>query len=257
MKGLYRLLNIQFASMLPVLLILAAGMIITPYILLQSAVEKLNENSVHPRFETLYFTSGCKTALFVFMAVFCVYFLVKQYNGYWGSKSIYTYLTLPVKREAYYWSNLLSFMIGLLLLLAAHLLAIRWGYSAYVNHIGSYADGRFVMHNGLFLAFIRSSFLKMLLPVSISGWVASISILASLATGLYYAFLCERGRRHWFIILVVAAGWIMRHIMNAQLEAPTLEWTITKLYTYSIILLFLSGFFVWHGMRLVRKGVIT
>ncbi|WP_435170443.1 hypothetical protein [Paenibacillus glycanilyticus] len=257
MKGLYRLHNIQFASMLPVLLILTAGMIVTPYLLLQSAAEKLNENSVHPRFESLYATTGCKTALFAFIAVFCVYFLVKQYNAYWGSKSIYTYLTLPVKREAFYWSNLISFTIGLLLLFAGHLLAIRWGYSAYASHIGSYADGRFVMHNGLFLAFIRSNFLKVLLPISISGWVASVSMLVSLATGLYYAFLCERGRRHWHIILVIAAGWIMRHILNAQIAAPDLDWTMAKLYAYSIALFLLSGFFIWHSMRLVRRGVIA
>lgn len=257
MKGLYRLLNIQFVSMLPVLFILTAGMMITPYILLQSAVEKLNENSVHPRFESLYFSTGCKTALFVFIAGYCVYFLVKQYNGYWGSKSIYTYLTLPVKREAYYWSNLLSLMIGLLLLFAAHLVSIRWGYSAYVDHIGRYADGKFVMHNGMFLAFVRSNFLKILLPASINGWVASISMFVSLTTGLYYAFLCERGRRHWFIILVIATGLTMRYILNARIEAPSMDWTIAKLYTYSVILFLLSGFFVWHSIRLVRKGVIA
>lgn len=257
MKGFYRLLNIQFASMLPVLLILTAGMLLTPYMLLQSEIEHWNENSMHPRFESLYYSSGCKTALYGFIAAFCIYFLVKQYNAYWGSKSIYTYLTLPVRREAYYWSNLLSFIIGLLLLLAAHLVAIRWGYSAVVDHIGSYGGGKFVMHNGLFLAFIRSNFLKLILPWSISGWFASISVFLTAAIGLYYAFLCERSRNHWFIIFVFAAGLIIRHIVNAQLSAPSSEWTIGKLYMYSIILLVMSCFFIWHSIRLIRKGVIS
>jgi hypothetical protein len=205
----------------------------------------------------LYVSSGCITLFFIFAAIASAFFLKTVYAGYWGSKSIYTYLTLPVKRESLYFSKLIVFMTCLLLLLAAQLLSIRLGYSIVAAKVGSYGDGRFVMHNGWFLAMIRSELFRILLPLSFSRILSSASIFIVLVTGIYYGALCERSRKYWGFVAIVAAIWIVINVLGYRMSEEIYYSKPKDLYVSSVALLALSGFFIGHSVRLIRRGAIA
>ncbi|MCL6457980.1 MAG: hypothetical protein K6T85_08235, partial [Gorillibacterium sp.] len=213
--------------------------------------------SVLERFEDVYASAGCVTAFFIFLALICAAFLKNIYVNYWGSQSIYTYLTLPVKREMIYFSKLCAFMICLLLFLATQLLTVQLGYSLVAAKLGSLNNGEFVMTNGLFLAFIRSGFLRMLLPLNVNGVLSSMSILLGLATGLYYAALIERSKRYWGYMIVAVAVIIIMKEWDFRMSLPVYNVTFTEYYLKPIVLLCLSSFFIWHGSRLIKKGAVA
>ena len=257
MKGFYRLLNFEFGVLLRGTLILCAGVVIMPLSLLHTASKGYSMFSEYERFEDLYVSTGCVTVFFVFLALLCALFLQSIYANYWGSKSIYTYLTLPVKRETVYYSKLFAFAICVLMLLAAQLLSVQLGYSLVADKLGELNNGQFVMSNGLFLAFIRSNFLRMLLPLNVSGALSSISILVTLVTGLYYAALIERSKRYWgYMIIAVAVIFVMKE-WNFRMSLPVYYVINTDYNLRILFLFFLSNFFRWHGSMLVKKGAVA
>lgn len=258
MKGLYRLIGNEFAKWLPVVSLLCAAAVIVPLLLLRSRLKDYNEFAVNARFEDVYASSGSVLLFAVLLALACAYFLVLNYAAYWGSKSIYTYLTLPVRREALYFSRLIVFAGCLLCLLAAQLIGIRLGYALYIAKVGSYAEGQFVMHNGFFLAMIRSAYFRMLLPLGPGSIASTLSILVAASTGLYYAAICERSRQYYGLAAVAAAFWFVFRTISDRLSENGSSYIGThSLYPNCVLLLALGGFFVWHGLHIVKKGAIA
>jgi len=257
MKGLYRLINIEFAKWLVFITVLCVAAVILQLIALGGSLKNVNEFTVNARFEDLYMSSGCAIWFLVFLALACAYFLVTFYADYWGSKSVYTYLTLPVKREALYLSKLIVFATCMLLLLAAQFIGIRLGYALYENKVASYGDGMFVMHNGYFLAMIRSDFFRLLLPLNFSRILSTFGLFVAIVTGIYYAALCERSRKFYGFAAVIAAAWIAISIVGYRMNEKLHYMEPKSLYASSALLLVLSGFFIWHGLRIVRRGAIA
>ncbi|TVY03036.1 hypothetical protein [Cohnella terricola] len=257
MKGLYRLVNIEFAKWLMFIAVLCAAAVILPQIAIQDRLKNYNEFTVNAPFEELYASSGGAMLFLVFLALICAYFLVTVYADYWGSKSVYTYLTLPVKREALYFSKVIVFAACLLLLLAAQLIGIRLGYAIYANKVASYGEGMFVVHNGYFLAMIRSEFFRLLLPLSFSRMLSTFALLAVTVTGFYYGALCERSRKFYGFAAIIAAAWIAISVIGYRMNEKLHYMEPKTLYVSSALLLVLSGFFIWHGLRIVRKGAVA
>lgn len=257
MRSFYRLLNIEFAKWLVIVVPVCAIAIVAPLILLQRKLRYYSEFTVNERYEDVFVASGSGLLYAGLLVVICGYFLLMQYADYWGSKSIYTYLTLPVKREHIYFSRLLVLLTALLMLLASIVIGIRIGYALYASKVAGYGDGQFVMHNGYFLAVIRSDLFRLILPLSFSRIISSLGLLTALATGLYNAVLCERSRQ-WFALTAVAAAagtifWVVGYRLNeeANMHDPT------HLYISSALLFALSGWFVWHSLRTIRSGAIA
>ncbi|XEC96185.1 hypothetical protein AB6A23_06395 [Paenibacillus tarimensis] len=256
MRGYYRLLNHEFSSMLRAVVFLCVGTIVSPLLFLNAAMKGYDRYSVHQRFEDIYASSGCIIVFLIYFAALCVFFLKSIYANYWGSKSIYTYLTLPVKREAVYFSKLSAFSVCMMMLLASQLVSVMLGYSLVTAKVASIHEGEYVMNNGLFLAFIRSDFLRLLLPLSFSGLLSTVSIGIALITGVYYGALCERSKRYWGFIFIVAALAVMINVLGKRTE-QSFYTPGNHLYLASAALLVLSGFFVWHSIRLMKKGAIA
>jgi hypothetical protein len=238
-------------------LVISAGAIISPMLFLHAATRTYDKHTVVERFEDIYASSGIIIVFLVLLAILSAFFLKNIYAAYWGSKGIYTYLTLPVKREAYYFSKLLTFTVCLMMLLAAQLLGVMLGYSVAAANIGSIDEGQFLMNNGLFLAFIRSEFLRILLPLSFNGLLSSISIMIALITGLYYGALCERSKRYYGFIFIAAAVVFIINVLNYRMERPVYPDSFTNLYPSSVTLLLLSGLFMWHSISLIKRGAIA
>lgn len=257
MKGLYRLINYEFAAWHRAIALLCLGTVITPLLFLHAAYNDSGGNGAYMRFEDLYRASGCAFVFLIYFLAACAFFLKTFYAGYWRSKSIYTYMTLPVRREALYFSQLIVFSGCLLLLFAAQLVSIRLGYGLVSARAEAYMEGRYAMKNGLFLAVIRSDFLRILFPFSLSRIVSSISLFVAIATGVYYGALCERSRKMWGFVLVGAAILLIIDVLGYRLNESTSYREPQSLIWSSAGLLALSAFFVGHSIRLLRKGTIA
>jgi len=255
MKGFYRLLNFEFSTMSRALLILCLGLITTQAFFINLAMK--DYVNIYNRFEVIYSTSGCIIIFLVYFAVLCVYFLKSIYMYYWGSKSIYTLLSLPVKREVVYFSKLAAFFITFLSFFAAQLISVLLSYSIVVSKVTGFEEGKYLMNNGLFLAFIRSGFLRIILPLTTEGIVSTASIAITIIITIYYGALCERSKRYWGFIFIAAAVFLIIHILNYRMSKPVYHLEYKNLYIYSGMLLSLSGFFLWHSIKLVKTGAIV
>jgi hypothetical protein len=257
MRAWYRLLDYEFRSMIHAAGLLSLGVIVTPLVLVRLEMKHYSAFSQQRRFEDLYADSGSILVFGIYFAALFAVFLAKVYGHYWGSKSIYTLLALPVRREAIYFGKLGAFAVCALLLWAAELLAVWWCYEYVAGRQAAAAEGRFVMENGLFLAFIRSEFLRLILPQSLIGWLSTSSLLLVNLTGVFYGALCERSKRYWgFIPAVIAAWWMIRTTLD-RLDDPASAPTTAGLVTDSLVLLAFSAFFIWHSLRLIKKGAIA
>lgn len=257
MKAFYRLVQQEFQAWHRAIMLLCLGAILSPLALLAAATNDSRNGWAYQRFEDLYVSSGCILVFIVFMAAACGFFLKTFYAQYWGSKSVYTFLTLPVKRELVYASKLAVFISCLLMLIAANLISIRLGYGLVAARIDAYSEGQLTMHNGMFLAVIRSAFFRILLPLHFSRALSSVCMLIALATALYYGALCERSKKYWGISLIFAAFIIMINVLGSRMSESSDFYSVSGLYPSSAMLLVLSAFFVWHGSRLVKKGAIA
>lgn len=256
-RSLYRLTNDQLARWLAVIVCTNVGMYIATLLLVGAEVKGYNEYAIHRRFEDLYLASGSGWIYLCAFLIMCAFFVYSIYSDYWGSKAIYTYMTLPVRREVVYVSRLLVFLLSLLLLTAVQLLSIRSGYGIYVNHIGEYADGQYVMHNGYFLAFIRAPLFRFLLPLGWSGLLSVVLLALALATGIYYTALCERAKRRFGYLISAIAAYGMFNLTRYLLRSDQWNFSYEKLIIDWLILLLTSAMFIWHSLLLIRRGAIA
>lgn len=257
MKYFYRLLNYEFSRIFISVTILYLGVIASPLILLNMAVRE--GSNIYDRFEDLYARSGCIIAFIVYFAVLCGIFIKSVYSDYGGSKSIYTILTLPVKREYIFFSKLSAFFIAAIGFIGTQLVGYIMAYHFFAPEIMYMSNGQTFfreMNNGLFLSIIRSDFMRLLFPIGYESAVSSAAALIATICAVYYGALCERAKRYWgFIFIVLAAGLII-YMLNYRLQALYYR-PYASMYPYSAALLLLSGFFIWHGIRLVKSGAIA
>lgn len=257
MKGFYRLLNYEFSRMFPAAVLTSLGAALCPLLFIYIAVKDYNKYSVHERFETVYASSGAFYIFLIMLLILCGLFVKNIYTAYMGSKSIYTFLMLPVRREAYYWSKWTALLICLLMLLAATLLGVFAGYGIYAAKVGSYEEGRFLMNNGLFLAFVRSELLRLLFPIGISGLISTASMGLAFISGLYYGVLCERSKRYPHFMLLIVLVLLKVYVLSERLDDRPGELSVMELYVTSGMFFVLSVIFIWHGIRLVKRGSIA
>ena len=252
MKNYYRLLNYELISLLKPLIFLCLGTIIILLLLLNQAMQDYGNH--HDRFENIYLNSGCIIVFAICFAALCGLCIKNIYGNYWGNKSIYTLMTLPIKKEIIYFSKLTAFFICFIGLIAAQLISVFLGYALFSPTLIRTINGEVHyprMHNGLFLAFIRSDFLRIILPLSMESFISSLAVLIAVVSSLYYAVLCERSHRYSGIIFVIAAIILIVYTLSQRISMNI------SLYLMSLILLLFSTFFIWHGIRLVKRSAIV
>jgi|GEM_PF-516284 len=252
--SVYRLMNDQFSRWFNLNLTICTVMLNATNILVRMEVSDYTSFTAHERFEDLYTSSGSIWVYVVAVMIACGFFIYTIYSDYWGSKAIYTYMTLPVRREAIYASKLIAFMLSLIFITAFQLISIRVGHSIYAHHIDRYADGMYLMNNGLFLAVIRSSFMRLILPLSWIGFMCTLTILLVLSTGIYYAVLCERADRRYGAIVSAVAGIALFDLVRQVTREDVLDISLVRLIFVCVLLLSLSGYFIIHSIYLVRRG---
>ncbi len=253
MKSYYRLVNYQFMWILKPLILVYVGTIISPLFLLNAAMQ--DYNNIHSRFEDVFASSGCVMAFAIYFAATCGLCIASIYAGYWKSKSIYTLLALPIKREVIYFSELTVFFICFIGLIASQLVGIFLGYALFTPTLVRTINGETYylrMQNGLFLSLIRSSFFRILLPLGIESFVSSLTTLIATVSTLYYSVLCERSRRYFGFIPVIAVIIFIIYTITQRINMSN-----ANTYINSLILLLCSAFFTWHGVKLVKRSAIA
>lgn len=258
MKGFYRMLNVECWRMLKGAGVIGLVLIIAQWFIFLSAMKGINEYSVIPRFEDVYAASGNTVLFWAGLIAVLTWFTISFYAHYWGSKSIYTLLTLPVDRNSLHASKFISLLFAIALLLCAQLLSTSFAFHMFENRLESFEEP-YIMVNGQFLAFIRSGFLRLLFPLSLEGVLHSIVLWFAMAALVYYAVLCERSHKYWGILPAAAAAYCMFKLVQLRTAYPvSLPYeSMTDDTYYSVILLLLSVYFIWHGLRWIKRGAIV
>lgn len=257
-KGLYRLFNDEFLRLFKATLTISLLVSIVTTIQFRGVIGDLHEHYVFERFEDVYASAGGPAIFWIGLIALFAWIVISFYSHYWGSKGIYTLLTLPVSRSAWYSGQLLALFMNVLTLMAVQLIVLSWTYHLWTSKLEGF-EGDYVMNNGLFLAFLRSDFLRILFPLTLEGSICSLGMLMVIATGFYYGMLCERSKRYWGFGTILLGGYITLKAVQARTSDPLQlpyesAWSG---YVYGIIFLILSGFFIWHSLRLIRKGAIA
>lgn len=249
-------MNYELGELLRDVLLLCGAFIAASLILVANELSHYSSYSVHERFEDIYNASGMPILFLLGMLLLVAIFIKSIYAAYWGSKSIYTLLTLPVKREVLYLSKLCAFAISTMLLLCAQLIGFVLSYRYMVQKVASYSSGEFEMTNGLFLAFIRSDFMRLLWPYGAMNLISTVSICLVILTGVYYLAICERSRRKWGWVLLPVVLWLLIDVIGRRLE-PVYEYSTIKVAINSVLLLAISVVFIWHSIHLMKKSAIV
>jgi len=259
LKRFYYLLNHELRSLYRLTLSICLLLVtLQQFFLLRSMRDYLNG---FERFEDLFSKSGAIAVFLVSFAVLIVLCIYNVYSNYMESKSIYTLLTLPQKREYLYFAKLAAFTLCFFALFAAQIISVCLGY--WINTC--YLAGKQIpegislpIHNGLFLAFVRSDFLRLLLPLGLKSIVSNLAVFTSFICSLYYAVLCERaGRYAGFAGVLLNMGLIV-YVLNYRINA--LKIIISEyrdMYLFSGIMLCITLFIVYDSIRLIKRSAIV
>ncbi|MHA6482482.1 hypothetical protein ACX1C1_11350 [Paenibacillus sp. strain BS8-2] len=255
MRSFYRLLQYEFGLMLRGTLLLALGSIVTPLLFLNVMLEQ--DFAEVRSYEHLFEESGALLVLFIYFIALLVLFLKSVYADYWGGKSIYTMLTLPVRRERLYLAKLTSFMVAIAVIWGAAALSIHLGFGLLDYKVLRATNGLGVPENGMFLTVLRSEFLSFIMPIRMNELLSTISILVVITTGIYYAALCERSKRYWGFVVAAAALLLIIRVLVYRFSLPLSYPTDFNLNLSSLILIGFALWFAGHGLRLVKRGGIV
>lgn len=203
------------------------------------------------RFEGFYGEAGCITIFCISLLALLGLFIFHFYSHWWGSKSIYTLMTLPVKRSTVYVSMLSCYYLVLLFFLVTNLMAVLVSYGLYYNQLIKVTDPRYIFGNGLFLAFVRSDFLRILLPLTPEGFFSTLSLLALLPAAILYGAISERSMKYLNLVPVGMALVLMSLTITRRLSHQG------EILVLTLGMVLLLSFFVWHSLYLIRKNAIT
>jgi len=140
---------------------------------------------------------------------------------------------------------------------STQLISVFISYALVSSKQAAWEGGKYLMNNGLFLAFLRSGFLRILLPLGLEGIVSTVSIFVVIVCSLYYGLLCERSKRFWGFAPIVAVIFLLIRVIAYRVNQSNMSWEYINLYVYSIILFCFSGLFICHGIKLVKRGAIV
>lgn len=268
MKRFLYLCNFEFKR-LSRLIFVTLGLMVVVQLVLMHLYRKENyqwQNHRYIPYEEFLSSSGIFIVFFLAFGAISVFFLLSILSNYHGSKSIYTLMTLPQDRSLSYFSKLASGFLSFLTLFASQLISVIIGYVFYAPKIATivqttqypYVDVTIFKNakNGLFLAFIRSDFLRVLFPLSLEGVTSTIVIIIVFVTGLYFSVLCERSCRYFRItVVLIQVGYII-YVLNYRINSVHGLIDYQNLYVHSVIMLMFAIFFVWDSIRLIHINAI-
>jgi hypothetical protein len=136
------------------------------------------------------------------------YFFQKDYIG---AKGINTLFTLPAKRSHIFFSKYLSAILGVLILISFQIVNVFITYGLYLVY---YKDVPKV-ENGLYMAFVRDSFLGLFFTDNIYVLIYIIVIIASIISATLFLITVLKSKRWiYFLFLLILFITINKFISN-------------------------------------------
>ncbi len=249
-RGFLYLLNEEFLRIFKFLIIICIFSMVGQLLLIGWAAQ--DYGALMDRFESFYSRSGSIIMFIVSLACIVGVFVLHFYSHYWGSKSIYTLMTLPMERSRIYTCFLVIYLIGLMLFLILSIATVIMGYGLFYIKQMNIQGGKYVMHNGLFLAFVRSDFLRLLVPLTWKSFYSSLSLWGLLPITIIYGVICERSLRYWNLVLVSLSLVLMIITVSQRMG-----YNNDYLLVISIAMSLLGCFFVWHSIKIINRNGIT
>jgi hypothetical protein len=211
-------------------------------------------------YEEFFMNSG---SLFIFLLCFaaiCGICILSIFSNYYGSKSIYTLLALPQDRNRIYYAKVLTGLACFLMLLACQYISAVLGYALFTPKLVEIMDGQATFRrpaNGLFLAFARLPFFRLILPLGIEGLLSSVAMLLSFICSLYHTVICERSRKYLRLVFPVSNIVLNVYIVAYRINNLNGFWPYRNLYLLSLVLAASAVFLAWDSIRLIRRSAIV
>lgn len=259
MRRMYCLLNNEFRTLYRIVLIICVILITLQQFLLIKSME--HYSNWFERFEFLFSKSGCIIVFLVCFFILCGLCIFNAYSNYTDSKSIYTLLTLPLPREYMYFSKLICYAICFLTLLASQVISAWAGYGIISVYITSKPTENTVLpiNNGLFLAFIRSDFFRIILPFGFNSFLSSLAIFINLVCTMYYGVICERSKRYFRFVIVILNLSLIIFSLIYRINSLTMLGLYKNSYIHSLTaaLFLTTAFIIYDSLRLIKKSAIV
>lgn len=230
MKGLYKLCNFQFLNLFVKGFAVCVGLFIMQIIAFSGQTFDLGI-----RFEQFMQHSGFNTMFLLAYILLLVIIALSVYQRYFGSKSIYTIMALPVSKGVLYLSFILPAILIILMLCLTQIISVYVCHQILIEKITERDVSRVYMNNSLFLSFIRYDYLRLLLPLSFLDLARSIILLIAPVVTIVYGAFCERSHRYLGEILVlIQLSLVWRLVIQIN------DTSITTSYRNSIIYICIS-----------------
>lgn len=258
MKKLYKLINFQFGFISRLVLLECLMLIVAQNMLLYITAGDYPADRYIP-FEKLIALSGVSSVFYIGFALTlagCVYSVLSDYSG---SKGIYTLMAIPDGRSAVYFSKVIPGFIYLLMLICSQLISILTGYMLFSTPFSAVVTDGLISYsrpvNGLFLAFVRSDFLRLLFPLSAESFSSTFLMEISLILGIFFMSYAVLARRYWQLVFPLINIMIIIFEVNKR-NASVLADMNRNLYVSSIVLFVFSVFYIYQSIRWIRSSAI-
>ena len=200
MKKLLYLTNFEFRRIAGKLAIIILSMVIIETVMFYITISNIVNQ--YQRFEALITRAGYPIMFYCFLLSVLVLVAFSFNQNFSSGKSIYTLLMLPSKRSYIFWSKFLSAIACTFTLTAAQIINIFITYDvyeAYLKEIPKMYNSMNIkeipmVHNGLFLAFIRSDFLRVIFPIDLLSFIVSLISLLALSVLPIFVFVHIKSR---------------------------------------------------------------
>ncbi|OPX44174.1 hypothetical protein CLHUN_19730 [Ruminiclostridium hungatei] len=258
MKKLYKLFNFEVTFTLRAVLLVCFALIAGQNLLLCISNRNYPPGRYIP-FEKLIDISGTAIVFIICLVLIlsvCVYSVLSNYSG---SKSIYTLMTIPGSRGSIFVSKLLSGLTGMLLLLASQLISIFLGYLLFSTTFAVTETSGLIRFeepvNGLFLAFVRSGFLRILYPLGVGSFICTAFMYLAVVTGVLYSVYCFLSKKFLYITAPAIQVILMVFILAGRLRAEN-PGGGGRLYIYSLILSVFTVYYIRQCLIWTKRSTI-
>ena len=261
MKKFYRLCSFQFVSIGTKTLFVCAALIIFQLITF------FNQPFTNrARLEQYMQVSGYGTMFLIAFVSVLIIIAISIYQRYFGSKSIYTIMALPIpmRKISICFSFIIPGVIAVLMLCFTQIISVFASNQILIAKATYVTGGMDVtqmettayMNNSTFLSFVRYDYLRLLLPLDLIDLARLICLLTAPVVAVVYLAFCERSRKYGRMALVLLQGILMWQITSNINTTIFVTSHITTLVfiCMSFLLTLLCGFLTCRLIK--RKDII-
>ena len=247
MKSLVNMISFEFRRIAPYVYAICGGLLVVQLISFLFCRTKIELQ--YCNFEVLLELSNYPLIfLFAFITVLMVNCFSFSQN-YFGSKSIYTLMSLPSNRNNIYISKMISGLIAVLFVVVVQIFGVFLTYRIYL--VG---QTYLPIQNGLFMVFMRTKFLRSIMPFDFISFLVMIICAVSLVAATLHVFICiKRSSLINMAIVSIIVLWTTQTINNDRMELFN---DLTHLIIVLGLLLLTLIYMIAYSLESINKGRI-